>query len=433
MTEQKFIRPKGSNTRWVISSLLCSMIILNYFDRVAVSIAAPDLQQSFGLTAFEIGLVFSIYNYAYTFMQLSVGYLLDRRGVGPIVRIGLIFWSILTILFAFIQGKLLLYIVRFFTGMASAAAFPAASKATANWFPPHERGLANAMFDSSAKLSNVIGAPLVALIISIYDWRAAVLSIGIINIIFTFIFFRYYAEPKAHKKVSERELTYINDNRANSSESYPYPFFYSLKKLFSSRKVWGMTIGFTGYGYTFNLLLMWLPSFFKEQFELDLLTTSLLTAIPWLIAALVGILVGGWLVDILIRKGVEENKVYRRIIVTGLTLGLVFLGSIFTTNPILSMVFITIGLAGISATAPIGWSIVSKIVPPGMTGNMSAIINFANNLFGGIIASLLTGYIIEVTGSFDLAFIIAGIVLVIGIFFYTVVLGKIEPIQMEDQ
>ncbi|MFS0783669.1 MFS transporter [Bacillus sp. 1P06AnD] len=431
MTDNQTSRPKGSNTRWMISSLLCSMVMLNYFDRVAVSIAAPDLQHSFGLTAFEIGLVFSIYNYSYTLMQLPIGYLLDKKGVSPVVRTGLVIWSLLTIVFAFIQGKLLLYILRFFTGMASAAAFPAASKATANWFPAHERGLANALFDSSAKLSNVIGAPLVALIISFFDWRVAVLSIGIMNVLFTVIFWRNYAEPKNHKKVSERELHYIRDTQ--ESEEVSYPFLYVLKKLFSSRKVWGVTIGFTGYGYTFNLLLMWLPTFFKEQFKLDSVTTSLLVAIPWLIAALVGILVGGWLVDILIRKGVEENKVYRRIIITGFTVGLVFLGSIFTDNPIISMFCITIGLAGISATAPIGWSIVSKIAPPGTNANMSAIINFSNNLFGGIIASLVTGYIIDVTGSFNLAFLIAGAVLIIGIFFYTVVLGKMERIVWEEE
>ncbi|WP_050615197.1 MFS transporter [Bacillus testis] len=427
--KEKIMRPR-QNTRWAISSLLSTMIILNYFDRVAVAVAAPELQQSFALSAFEIGLVFTVYNYSYTLMQLPIGWLLDKKGVGWVTRIGLVLWSILTISFAFIQGKLLLYIIRFLTGITSASAFPAASKATASWFPLHERGLANAFFDSSAKLSNVIGAPLVAIIITVFDWRTAILSIGIINVIFTIIFFSYYNEPNKHKRISNEELNYIMKNGATSSSKSPYRFGFIMKKLFSNRKVWGVAIGFTGYGYTFNLLLQWLPTFFKEKFEMDLLTSSIMTAIPWLIAAMVGVIVGGWLVDSLIQRGYEANKVYRGVIIVGMTLGLAFLGSIFTSNPIFSMVFITIGLAGISATAPVGWTIAAKIAPPGTTANMSAIVNLSNNLFGGIIAALITGYLVDLTGSFNLSFIIAGVVLIIGLFFYTVVLGDIEPISI---
>lgn len=432
MGNEQIKRPRGKNTRWSISALLCSVIILNYFDRVAISVAAPEVQKSFELSAFEIGLVFSIYTYSYTFMQLPIGGLLDRWGVGWITRISMVIWSVLSLLFAFVHGKLFLYALRLMTGAASASAFPAASKATANWFPNHERGLANALFDSSAKLSNVIGAPLVAIMITVFDWRTAIFAIGVLNVIFTIVFWRYYDEPERHKRISDEEINYLQAYGAGTTHPHPYDTKNMLKQLFLNRKVWGLTIGFTGYGYTFNLLLTWLPTFFKTEFELDLLQSGLYTAIPWLIAALVGIFVGGWLVDYLIGKGHEKTKVFRYVILFGMTIGLTFIGSIFTEDAVLSIVFISIGLAGISATAPVGWTISALIAPPGTTAIMSSIVNFANNLFGGIIAALLTGYIVDVTGSFDLAFIIAAVVLVIGLFFYIVVLGDIRQIELNE-
>jgi MFS family permease len=163
---------------------------------------------------------------------------------------------------------------------------------------------------------------------------------------------------------------------------------------------------------------------------MDIMSSGLLTAVPWLIATFAGILVGGWLVDYLIKKGYNSQKVYRTIIVVGLCLGFVFLGSIFTNSVVVAMICISIGLAGISATAPIGWSISAEIAPAGSISLLSSIVNLANNLFGGIIATALTGYLLDKTGSFNLSFIVAGIVLFLGLIFYIYVFGDIKQIKI---
>lgn len=236
MTEEVFIMSqervkRPGHTRWYISSLLSGIIILNYFDRVAISVAAPAIQDSFHLTATELGIVFSIYTYSYTLMQLPVGSLLDRFGVAWVTRVGMTIWSFLTILLAFLQGKLLLYLFRFLIGLTSASAFPAASKATALWFPPSERGLANSLFDSAAKFSNVIGAPLVAFLVTTFDWRVAFLTIGCINVLFTIFFWQYYEQPERHKRISKSELNYIQKHNAITTEQIPYKTGPLLKKL----------------------------------------------------------------------------------------------------------------------------------------------------------------------------------------------------------
>ncbi len=429
MSQEHVKRP--GHTRWYISSLLSGIIILNYFDRVAISVAAPAIQDSFHLSATELGIVFSIYTYSYTIMQLPVGGLLDKFGVAWVTRVGMTIWSILTIFLAFLQGKLLLYIVRFLIGLTSASAFPAASKATALWFPPSERGLANSLFDSAAKFSNVLGAPLVAFLVTTFDWRVAFLTIGIVNVLFTMLFWWYYEQPERHKRISSGELNYIQKHNTITSEQIPYKTGPLLKALFTNRKVWGLMIGFTGYGYTFNLLLTWLPTFFKHTYGMDLMSSGLFTAVPWLISTISGIAVGGWLVDYFIKKGYQNTKVYQTIIVIGMGLGFFFLGALFTDNITIAIVCISIGLAGISATAPIGWSISAELAPIGSVSMLSSMVNLANNLFGGIIAASLTGYLLDVTGSFTLSFLVAGAVLLIGLVFYVFVLGEVKRIQLK--
>ncbi|MDE1455136.1 MFS transporter, partial [Bacillus paralicheniformis] len=320
------LEKRPGHTRWYISSLLSSMIILNYFDRVAISVAAPAIQDSFQLTATQLGIVFSIYTYSYTLMQIPVGSLLDKYGVAWVTRVGMTVWSFLTIILAFLQGKLLLYIVRFLIGLTSASAFPAASKATALWFPQNERGLANSLFDSAAKFANVIGAPLVAFLVTTFDWRAAFLTIGIINVLFTVFFWMYYEQPDRHKRISKEELHYIQKHNAVSEEDISERTLIALKAMLANRKAWGLMIGFTGYGYTFNLLLTWLPTFFKETYGMDIMSSGLFTAVPWLISTISGIVVGGWLVDFLIQKGHSNTKVYQTIIAIGMSLGFAFLG-----------------------------------------------------------------------------------------------------------
>lgn len=427
------LEKRPGHTRWYISSLLSSMIILNYFDRVAISVAAPAIQDSFQLTATQLGIVFSIYTYSYTLMQIPVGSLLDKYGVAWVTRIGMTVWSFLTIILAFLQGKLLLYIVRFLIGLTSASAFPAASKATALWFPPNERGLANSLFDSAAKFANVIGALLVAFLVTTFDWRAAFLTIGIINVLFTVFFWMYYEQPDRHKRISKEELHYIQKHNAVSEEDITERTLIALKAMLANRKAWGLMIGFTGYGYTFNLLLTWLPTFFKETYGMDIMSSGLFTAVPWLISTVSGIVVGGWLVDFLIQKGHSNTKVYQTIIAIGMSLGFAFLGAVFTHNITIAIICISVGLAGISATAPVGWSISADIAPAGSISLLSSMVNLANNLFGGIIAVSLTGYLVDVTGSFTLSFLVAGFVLLLGLVFYLAVLGDIKRIQIGKQ
>ena len=151
------------------------------------------------------------------------------------------------------------------------------------------------------------------------------------------------------------------------------------------------------------------------------------TAIPWLVATVTDLVIGGWLIDYLIRRGNDETLVRKTVLVTGMLLGLAVFGAAFTARPALAIVWISIALAGLGAAAPVGWSIPSLIAPKGGAATVGGIMNFVNNLMGAV-APIVTGFIVGITGSFNGAFLVAGVALLIGIFAYLVLLGRIEPI-----
>jgi sugar phosphate permease len=112
--------------------------------------------------------------------------------------------------------------------------------------------------------------------------------------------------------------------------------------------------------------------------------------------------------------------------------GLAVFGATFTTDPVIAIVWISIALSGLAAAAPVGWSLPSLIAPQGGTGTVGSIMNFANNLMGAV-APVVTGYIVGSTQSFTNAFLVAGVVLVIGMLAFVFLLGRIEPIAEPDQ
>jgi len=414
--------------RWWIGVLLGSGILVNYFDRITLSVAAPQLQQEFGLSPAQIGLIFSVFFWSYALLQIPVGVVLDRFGVMPIGRIGAALWSVATALTALASGVGGIITARLLLGIAEAPAFPANAKATGYWFPRSERGLATAIFDSAAKFSNVIGAPLIGLAIVHFGWRGAFWSMAILNLAYFVVFYLVYRDPSADPRLSAIEYDYIRSGGGAVEGAAATGAGAMLGYLLSTRKIWGLTIGFAAYGYSFALFLTWLPGYLVRELHMSILGSAEYTAIPWIVATVADLVIGGWLIDHLIRRGNDETRVRKTVLVTGMLLGLAVFGAAFTTNPALAIMWISVALGGLAAAAPVGWSIPALIAPKGGAATVGGIMNFVNNLMGAV-APIVTGFIVGVTGSFNGAFLIAGIALLIGIFAYVVLLGRIEPIS----
>ncbi len=420
--------------RWGIAFLLGLGVIINYFDRTNIAVAATSLEHDYHLSGAQYGIIASSYLWTYTLMQVPVGALLDKLGVKWLTRVGTILWSIATFMTAIVSGYGLILLSRLLLGVAEAPVFPAASKATGYWFPMKERGLATSAFDASAKFSNVIGVPLVAFVIALYGWRAAFWVTGILSLLYAAIFWFSYRDPSESKSLSQEERAYIEEGGAQQDNTAPANVWASLGYLLRQPKIWGMALGFAAYGYSFYLFLTWLPAYIQKQLHVSILNSAGLVALIWGVATITDVVIGGWLVDRLIQSGYDPTRVRKTIFIVGMLMGVTIIGAAFTTSIPLIVMWISISLGGLAFAAPVGWSIPSLIAPKGTVGTVGAIMNFFNNL-AGIIAPIVAGFILDRTHSFVLNFIIAGIILLFGILCYLLLLGKIEqlPAQFEER
>lgn len=419
---------KGIPTRrWGIGALLGVGVLINYIDRIGLSVAAPQIKDMFHLSPVELGLLFSAFAWSYSLLQIPVGMVIDRFGPTRVGRWGAFLWGVAAVITAFSSGFAGIFFARILLGVAEAPAFPVSSKATGYWFPRNERGLATAIFDAAAKFSNVIGVPLVAITIVSFGWRSGFILTAALSFAYFIAFYFLYRDPSAHPKLSSAELNYIQQGGGAPEGKSEAGAMNMLGYLLTKSKVWGLTIGFAAYGYTFYLFLTWLPGYLVQTMHMSILKSAGYAAIPWAFATLTDLFVGGWLIDHLVKQGKDESKVRKAVLVVGMLFGLAVFGATQTTDPVWAIFWITIALGGLASAAPVGWSIPSLIAPKGGAGTIGGIMNFANNLMGAA-APIVTGFIVGATNSFTNAFFVAGFILLVGIVSFVFVLGKIEPI-----
>jgi ACS family D-galactonate transporter-like MFS transporter len=409
--------------RWAIGALLGSGILVSFLDRINLSVAGPQLQHDLGLNSRELGILFSAFYWPYALLQIPIGLVVDRLGATLMGRIGSFLWTIASAITAVAGGLGGIFAARMLLGIAEAPSFPTVSKATGHWFPRNERARATAIFDASAKFSNVIGVPLVALIVVNLGWRWGFAITSAISFVYFIVFYLLYRDPSADTRLSRAEHSYILEGGGAPEGPSGAGSLKMLGYLLSQTKVWGLAVGFGAYGYSFYLFLTWLPDYLVRSGGMANLKSA---ATPWAVATVTDLFVGGWLIDKLIARGVDETKVRKSVLVVGMLLGLAIVGATQTTNPRWAIFWLSVSLGGLAAAAPVGWSLPSLIAPKGGVGAVSGIMNFAVNTMG-IAAPIITGEIIQETGSFNLAFLAAGGALVVGIFAFVFLLGRIEP------
>src|SRR5271157_2163211 len=425
--------------RWPIAFLLAFGVIVNFFDRINLSVSQEALHASFGLTLISFGYLSSAFSWSYAAMQVPAGLLLDRFGVRRVGRITTFLWSVASFCAALSTGLVGLFAARLLLGVAESPTFPANAKAIGLWFQERERSLAIAVTDSAAKLSSAIGVPLIGMLLLHFGWRWSFAATGFFSLIYFALFGRVYRDPvEEHKPPAEQPASPAQDNaRRNIPARAPQEGLVEyllrlwrgslLRYLLRQRKVYGLAIGWGAYNYSFFLLLTWLPSYLSISLHVDLLHSVFYTSVPWLFAAITDFVVGGWLVDFLIQRGCNSTRVRQAVMLIGTSLGLAIWGAAHAHSPATALVWISIALGGLAAAAPVAWTVPSLIAPQGSVGTVGALANFCGQL-SAISAPIITGYIVSATHSFAAAFAIATLVLLLGIASYVFLLGRIERI-----
>jgi MFS transporter, ACS family, D-galactonate transporter len=414
--------------RWAIACLIAVGVIVNYFDRINMSVALKPLSEEFHLTPGQLGILLSAFAWSYAILQIPAGTLLDKIGVKWMARIGTIIWSAACFLTAIASGQGLVILSRILLGIGEAPYFPAATKAIGYWFPRNERGTAIALFDAQSKLSNAIGTPIIAWVVSEWGWRTGFYATAILSLIYAVAFWISYRDPHEDKRLSKEEYTYIVEGGSQKIGEPPGNVWENLRYLLTKRKVWGALIGFAAYGYSWFLFLTWLPGYLVTEMHMSILKSGWYSSIPWIVGTISELVIGGWLIDRLVNKGYNPTRVRKTFLVIGMLLGMSVIGAAFTSNPNIAILCISIALGGLVITSSIAYSIPTFIAPQGTVGTLVGILTFGNNSMA-ILAPIITGFIVQATGSFMYAFLVAAVILIIGIFSYVFLLTDLEPIE----
>ena len=411
--------------RWRIALLLGIGVLVNYFDRVNLSVSRDALRHEFGISDLTFGYLLGAYNGTYAALQIPVGVILDRFGVRLVGRIGALLWSLASFAGAAAPGVRSLFGARFLLGIGEAPTFPANAKAIGAWFPPEKRSFATSLFDAAAKFSSAAGVPLLGFVLLRLGWRMSFVATGIISLLYFVAFSLIYQDPWDEPGAGAAERKQLHDRYRQEFPDHEAEI--SLWSLLKQPKVLGLSIGFGSYNYVFYLLLTWLPSYLSESLHIDLMHSFLYTGVPWVAATVVELLVGGMLVDWLIERGWNASRTRMTTLIIGTAFGLGILGAGWSHSASQAITWITISIAGLSAAAPIGWSIPSLIAPARSVGKVGGILNLSNQI-SGISAPIITGYLVYTRHSFTGAFAVAGAYLVIGICAYLFLLRDVNKI-----
>lgn len=402
-------------------------VLVNFFDRVNLSVSQAALHASFGISIFAFGVLSSAYNWTYAAMQIPAGVLLDRFGVRRVGIVGTFLWSAASFGAAISTGIGTFFGARLLLGVGESPTFPSNVKAIGYWFPEGERSLATAITDAAAKFSTAIGVPFLGYLLLRFGWRWCFASTGFISFLYLLFFYAIYFNPSEDKGLSKRELQFMLEGRVQPEGAIKSGQGASLGYLLRQPKVYGLSLGWGAYNYCFYLLLYWLPSILSISLHMDLLHSVLYTSVPWFLATFTDLAIGGWLVDALIARGCNANRVRQTVMIGGTGFGLGILGAAHAHTLAAALIWVSISLGGLAAAAPVAWTVPSLIAPRESVGRLGSIANFCGQL-GAISAPIFTGYVATVTHSFASAFVAATVILLLGVAGYIFLLGRIEAI-----
>jgi ACS family hexuronate transporter-like MFS transporter len=332
--------PKTKNLRWWMICLIMLGSIINYLTRSTLAVAAPTLLHELHISAKEYSWIVGAFQGA-IMAQPVCGYVLDVLGLKAGFAIFAIVWSLVNMSHSLANSWQAFAWLRGFLGFAEGSANPAGMKATAEWFPARERGLAGGVYNIGASFGSMLAPPLVAWAILTYNWRAAFLITGALGLVWAAMWLLLYHSPDRHPSLSAEEKEYIaagQEKHLRGDGSRP-----SVAKILGQRNFWGIALPRFLADPTWGTLSFWLPLYLSTVRHMDLKQIAMFAWMPFL-AADFGCVFGG-LVAIRAQKqfGLSIVNARRCAFTLGavLMLGMGFVG--FVKSPYAAIALLSLG------------------------------------------------------------------------------------------
>lgn len=389
----------------VVLVMLCLMYFITYLDRVNVSTAASGFGKEFNLSKTQIGLVFSAFAYPYLIFQIIGGWVSDKFGARrTLIWCGLV-WSVGTILTGFAGGMVSLVLARLLLGFGEGATFPAATTAMSRWVAKENRGFAQGITHAFSRIGNAVAPTAVVAIMASYGWREAFYLCGFFSLSWVAIWAWVFTEqPAQHPRITPQELATLPIVKTTRVQVPWRPLMVRMLPV---------TLVYFCYGWTLWLFLSWIPQYFLHSYDLDI-KKSALFASGVFFAGVVGDTLGGIISDRILKRSnnLKRARSYMVAICMFLTM-LALLPLMLTHDRTLSILSLSAGFFFAEMTIGPMWAIPMDIAPD-YCGTASGIMN-TGSAMAAILSPVISGYVIDKTGNWQLPFIGSIVLMGIGV------------------
>ena len=361
--------PRVKSIQRAALAMLVVAGVINYVDRATLAVANPLIRQDLGLSIADMGYLLSAFLWAYAFAQLPTGAMVDKLGPRLLLTFGLGAWSFAQFLGGLVQNFGQFFGARLLLGVGEAPQFPTCARVVRDWFNPRDRGLATGIFNCASSLGTAIAVPVLTFLMLSFGWRTMFMIMGAAGLGMAAIWYPPTAiRPTSRSRRRRPSIAPQGDPAGQRTKVS----FREWRRLFGFRTTWGMILGYFGCIYLTWIYTAWLPGYLEIERHMSVKFTGFAAAVPFAWGVVGGVL-GGYISDILVRRGVSPVKSRRYPAAIALCgTAACTIAAAFVTSNALAIAFISASLFLVYATSTCAWALSSVAAPTNCTASIGA-------------------------------------------------------------
>jgi len=397
----------GLRTRIVV--LLALAIFINYVDRGNLATAAPLIRDELKLTHTQIGMLLGAFFWTYTPGQLLAGWLAEKINAYRSLALGVALWSLATVATGFATGFVSILALRLVLGLGESAAFPCSSKLLGEHLPQHRLGFANGMIGVGLALGPAFGTFAGGLLMAKLDWRPVFILFGLVSALWLIPWLGMTRQGSA----------LADEPKATNAPSF--------RAILRQRAMWGAGLGHFSANYSFYFVILWLPLYLVKARGFSVAEMGVVGGVIYVVYAISAQLTG-LVSDMWMRAGVSSTRVRKGFTVASHVGAAISLLACALGGTAIAIAGLFLAAICFGFNTPTIYAIGQTLAGPRAAGKWIAVQNCIGNL-AGIVAPAVTGYIVDRTGLFTAAFLVSGMISLLGVLGWAVIIPKVEPVD----
>ena len=408
--------------RWWMIGLVFLATLINFLDRLTISVLAPVIITQLGLTNLQYAGISTWFLVAYAASQGFSGRIFDRIGTRRGFTLAVLLWSLAAMSHAFARGLGSLSFVRVLLGLAEGGNWPGAAKMVAEWFPIRQRALGMAIVNSGSAIGSVLAPPIIVWLQLQFGWRTAFLATGALGFGWLILWRLFYETPERHPAITPEELSLLQCDQPPARQ-------FGWLELLKFRETWAIILARFLCDPVWWLYITWLPLYLFNVRGFSLKQIGMFAWVPY-VAAGAGSLFGGWLAGWLMRRGWTVNKARKLVIIIGMLLMSAGILAATAQSAMMALVFIGVVLFGFQSFISNVQTMPSDFFPKEAVASVAGLSGLGAGI-GAILLTLATGFVVDHFHSYTPILVTSALLPCLATIILFALGGRIRPLTFE--